>query len=69
MHHLSNLPPGCTTRDIDRAAGALDEADADVSFCALGEAYCTRTDTHRHCIECGGTTHDDGECDGFRRYG
>jgi hypothetical protein len=21
----SNLPPGCTTQDIDRAAGALDE--------------------------------------------
>lgn len=65
-----NLPPGCTTRDIDRAAGDdLDETDTDVPVCALGEAYCKRTDQHRHCNECGATEHADGKCNDWHDRG
>lgn len=60
--HLSNLPPGVTTRDIEEQAGAIDRPkDIGVPFCAIGEAYCTRTDAHQHCAECGGD-HADGTC-------
>lgn len=53
-----DLPPGCTSRDIDRAAGALDEEeDTAVPICAAGEGYCTRTDEHGHCADCGSTEH------------
>lgn len=66
-----DLPPGVSTRDIDRAAGAFDGdeeddcsaehadgPDAATPFCDAGEAYCTRKDRHSHCADCGSMEHE-----------
>lgn len=54
-----DLPPGCTTRDIDRAAGAFDDDDVTIPYCAKGEALCRVTEEHEHCPQCGSTLHRD----------
>lgn len=33
MNGNSNLPPGCTDADIERAAGAFDDEDHDIVEC------------------------------------
>lgn len=40
MFGYSNLPPGCTNRDIDRAAGADTSPESDEVYGLLEDAEC-----------------------------
>jgi hypothetical protein len=52
-----NLPPGCTQRDIDEAAGANDEPPHEPLPCPFchGRGRYDRDGTHYYCDQCDGT--------------